>query len=271
MWTRQELKERGKAAFRANYWPNVLVAFILSLLTAGATVAARNGGDAGGTYDPATDAALNNLTDVQAVLAMLGITAAVTGVMVVALLLKIFVFNPLKVGCYGFFKENVRSGKGDLNVLVTGFNNYGRTFVTLLLADLFVFLWTLLLIVPGIVKSYSYRMVPFIIRDDPELDPMDAIKKSRVMMAGNKWAAFKLDISFLGWGILTVLTMGLVGIFWANPYYQNTNAALYLKLRGEDANADINAGANTYTNTYTNTNANASAAGDVPPKPEWEL
>ena len=110
MWTRKELKETGKAALKANYWPSVLVAFILSLLTAGTTVASRSSGQEEATDQTINQAgdAFQSLTPEQQTLAILGISAAVGTVAIVALLLKIFLFNPLKVGCYGFFKENVQ-------------------------------------------------------------------------------------------------------------------------------------------------------------------
>lgn len=263
MWTRKELKETGKAALKANYWPSVLVAFILSLLTAGTTVASRSSGQEEATDQTINQAgdAFQSLTPEQQTLAILGISAAVGTVAIVALLLKIFLFNPLKVGCYGFFKENVQNRDGDLNVLKSGFGNYGRTFLTLFLTDLFIMLWALLLIIPGIVKSYSYRMVPYIVRDDPELEPMDVIRKSRNMMNGQKWAAFKLDLSFILWFLLEIVTLGLAGLLWVNPYVHNTNAALYLRLRGETA--DIPHGAAPRT---------APDAGTLPDaKPEWEL
>lgn len=232
MWTRQELKEKGKAAFKANYWPNVLVAFILGLLTAGmtATTTLNNGGDP--AQDTGNAVSNINLTPGQA--------AAIGGLLVVfiiiAVLLDIFVWNPLKIGCFAFFKENVKHGDTPVGMVMSGFTNYGRNFLTMLLTAIYLALWTMLFIIPGIIKWYSYRMVPFIVRDHPELSPNEVITMSRAMMDGQKMYTFLLDLSFIGWFLLSALTLGLVGVFWTNPYYQNTNAALYLRLSGEDAN-----------------------------------
>ncbi len=253
MWTRVEVKNRGKAAFRANYWPSVLAAFLLTILTAGTTAVTSNQGT-DVTYEAApseqaVEQAVNNLDTAF----IIGVAALIGGIIVIAMLLNIFVFNPLKVGCYAFFRENVSRGDGDLNVLKDGFQSYGRTFITMLLTDIFLILWTLLLIIPGIVKSYSYRMVPFIIRDNPELEPKEVITRSREMMNGHKWAAFKLDLSFIGWFLLAGITLGLAGVFWVNPYYYNTNAALYLAISGDTA-ADAE-----------------SAPLRTHDKPEWEL
>jgi len=73
-------------------------------------------------------------------------------------------------------------------------------------------------------------MVPYIIKDNPELSATEVITKSRKMMDGNKWRAFLLDLSFIGWLLLSLITLGIVGLLWTNPYMQNTNAALYQEL-----------------------------------------
>ena len=234
MWTRQELKAQGKTAFKASYWRSVLVAFILTVLTASASSSANqhDEGDTNQQINSLQDA-FNGLSTDQKLAAVGVFSGIAVTVLVISILLKVFVFNPLEVGCYGFFKENVKRGDADLGVLKTGFQMYGHTFATLLLRDVFLLLWTLLFIVPGFIKSYSYRMVPFILRDHPELSAKEVIKASQDMMYGHKWNTFVLDLSFIGWILLSAITVGLVGVFWTNPYMQSTNAALYLKLNGE--------------------------------------
>ena len=126
---------------------------------------------------------------------------------------------------------SVENPPAPLGIIGESFNDYGRVFVTMFLRDLLICLWSLLLVVPGIMKSYSYRLVPYILKDNPELTAKEVLARSTEMMAGNRWQAFKLDLSFIGWILLTVLTLGIAGIFWTNPYMQNTNAALYLSLK----------------------------------------
>lgn len=233
MWTRQELKEKGKTAFKANYWKNVLVAFLLAILSAGASISSSTGSnnDSSGASD-----ALSNLSPVQ-----VGFLAGGTVLLIiVCVLLDIFIFNPLQIGCYAFFKDNVKTHSAELDTLKVGFTDYGHKFCTMLLMSIYLFLWTMLLIIPGIVKSYSYRMVPFIVQDYPDLTAKEVINKSREMMDGQKMETFKLDLSFIGWFLLALVTLGLVGVFWTNPYFYNTNAALYRRLNGEDA-ADASA------------------------------
>jgi uncharacterized membrane protein len=123
-------------------------------------------------------------------------------------------------------------GHADLGILASGFQRYGEIFLTMLLRDLFLVLWTCLFIIPGIIKSYSYRMVPYIIRDNPELSSTEAITRSRELMDGHKLNTFVYDLSFIGWYILGICTCGLVLIFWTNPYKYNSDATLYLRLSG---------------------------------------
>jgi uncharacterized membrane protein len=161
-----------------------------------------------------------------------GSTAAmVGGAGLASLVLSILVFNPLIVGCYRFFLKNSRGG-AELNELGAGFkDDWGNVVLVMFLRNLFLALWTLLFIVPGIIKAYSYRMVPYILADDPEIGAKDAITLSRQMMDGHKWNTFVLDLSFIGWNLLSLLTFGLVGVFYANPYQFSTNAELYKVLK----------------------------------------
>lgn len=132
-----------------------------------------------------------------------------------------------------FFTENTEAGPVPVSTIKAGFQNYGHNFVVMLLRDVYLLLWFLLLIVPGIIKAYSYCMVPYILAEHPELSANEVITRSREMMNGHKWQAFKLDLSFFGWILLGALTLGLVDVFWTAPYMESAQAALYLKLRDE--------------------------------------
>lgn len=102
-----------------------------------------------------------------------------------------------------------------------------------ILQYIFLFCWTLLLIVPGLIKTYSYSMTNYIIEDlvaqGKDIEPTEAITKSRILMDGHKLDLFILDLSFLGWILLTILTFG-IGSFWLNPYIHTTRAAFYREL-----------------------------------------
>ena len=280
MWDRKELKQRGMAAFKANYWRTVLVCFLLSFFVLGGSasiggarrslnithvyntpsVQSSQSGEItvnGTSYGSVADAleALDDLDfdDLEldellsagsqafdsdsetgaAILAVVGavIVLVVAIVLLLSSVLKIFVLNPLEAGCRNFLLRNA-TGESDLGDIGFGFTpDYWRNVKTLFLRDLFRFLWGLLLIVPGIIKRYSYRMAPYILADHPELSGTEVLTLSRQMMNGHKWKTFMLDLSFLGWNILSALTFGLLGVFYVNPYRQCTNAELYRELK----------------------------------------
>ncbi|MBR2682139.1 MAG: DUF975 family protein [Atopobiaceae bacterium] len=229
MWTIEEMKARGKDAFKKNYWPSVVAAFILSVLAGGTGAAISNSSST--TTVTTTDGTLESIPPETMAIIATAVIGTVLLAFAVSLLLKIFLFNPLETGCNRFFKKNVENPPAPLGLIGESFNDYGRVFMTMFLRDLFTSLWTLLLIVPGIMKAYSYRMVPFIVKDNPELTPQEVLALSTKMMAGNRWQSFKMDFSFIGWLLLGILTLNVVNLFWTFPYMYNTNAALYLKLK----------------------------------------
>lgn len=118
--------------------------------------------------------------------------------------------------------------------------NIGTKFIATLLVSLYTFLWSLLFIIPGIVKSYSYAMTPYILLDRPELSPTEAIKESEKMMNGHKMDLFILDLSFIGWILLSMLTCGVL-ILYVEPYMMATKAAFYLELKGPDPEPEAGA------------------------------
>ena len=149
----------------------------------------------------------------------------------VSLLLVYLVIFPVKQGCYRFFLVNTEQ-KASVNEVGYAFRtNYGNIVLTSLLVDVYTFLWTLLFFIPGIIKSYSYMLVPYILAEDPNINPNEAITKSRQMMDGNKMDAFILDLSFIGWAILAVITCGIVGIFFTDPYILQTKAEMYQAIK----------------------------------------
>lgn len=148
-------------------------------------------------------------------------------------LLSIVIGAPLIYGLYVIFLELHREGKPiEVGRLFDGFNDFGRIAGTMILMQIYVALWTLLLVVPGIVKSYSYAMTPYILKDRPELKHNAAIERSMRMMEGYKMKLFMLDLSFIGWALLAVLTCG-IGFFFLQPYMATARAAFYEDLKAE--------------------------------------
>lgn len=107
---------------------------------------------------------------------------------------------------------------------------YSRALPVMGLTFVYIFLWTLLLIIPGIIKSYSYALTVYISEDNPELTPEECINKSMEMMNGNKWKLFLLDLSFIGWFFLSILTLG-IALLWFRPYLETARIYFYEDLK----------------------------------------
>jgi uncharacterized membrane protein len=150
-----------------------------------------------------------------------------------------FFLMPLAWG-YAIIFLKVKRGE-DLNIgtMFDGFKDYARIFLTMLLTNVYIFLWSLLLVIPGIIKGYSYAMTNYILKDRPDLAYDAAITESMRMMNGNKMKLFLLDLGFIGWALLCILTIG-IGFLFLNPYMQTAHAAFY-----EDLKAELNAGTET--------------------------
>ena len=120
-----------------------------------------------------------------------------------------------------------------VNVFAYGFkSNYLNIVKIMFFRSLFTVLWGLLFIIPGIIKAYEYSMIPYLLSENPDMDMQQAFDESRRMTYGQKWQIFVLDLSFIGWNILSSFTLGLLGIFFVSPYMCLTKAGLYRRLRG---------------------------------------
>ena len=162
-------------------------------------------------------------------------------IMAIAFAISAFLLNPFEMGCNRFFYKNLDDETTKLSNVVFAFDhNYINTVKILFFRDLYVTLWSFLFVIPGIIKAYEYRMLPYIIQDNPDISKEDAFALSKQMMTGNKWKAFVLDLSFIGWHILSLFTCGLLSIFYVNPYQCSTNAALYEALKvGNDVQEEV--------------------------------
>ena len=168
-----------------------------------------------------------------ATLVYLLIAGGVSSIPVTGSVLAIIITYPLAYGFAILFLDLFREGKPiDIGKLFDGFKDFGRVWGTLILVAIYTILWTCLLIIPGIVKSYSYALTPFILKDEPELKYNAAIEKSMRMMDGYKMKLFLLDLSFIGWMILSILTLG-IGLLFLQPYMNTARAAFYEDLKAE--------------------------------------
>ena len=149
-------------------------------------------------------------------------------------IIEIFLLLPLQVGLVNAFRKLLENGDTNLLSNTFRFTNYWRKVGGMLLMSILVFLWTLLLIVPGIIKLFSYAMTPYILDEYPELTASEAIHRSRMMMKGHKFDLFWLFLSFIGWSILCLFTCG-IGYLWLYPYMQTAEAAFYREVKADYA------------------------------------
>lgn len=135
----------------------------------------------------------------------------------------------VRLGYCRFWLKMYDEENPEVHDLFSRFNRFGDGFLLALLTALFTVLWSLLLIIPGIVAGYSYAMAPYIMEEDPGMGPREAIRSSKDMMRGHKMELFLLDLSFIGWALLSILTLG-IGYFWLTPYQEASRAAFYRNL-----------------------------------------
>ncbi|MCR5047747.1 MAG: DUF975 family protein [Saccharofermentans sp.] len=148
-------------------------------------------------------------------------------IMAIALAVDAFIANPLELGCKRFFRRNLDEPAAMSNIAFAFDSNYKNICKTMFLRDIYIVLWSLLFVIPGIIKSYEYKMIPYLLSENPEMTTEQAFAESKKLMTGNKWKAFVLDLSFILWDIASAATCGLLGLFWVAPYKASTQAALY--------------------------------------------
>lgn len=137
---------------------------------------------------------------------------------------------PISWGLMVFFLRIIRQEDTAYSRLFDGFHQYGRILWAELLKGIYVFLWTLLLVIPGIIKTYSYAMTDFILKDNPDMNGEQAICESMRIMQGHKMQLFLLDLSMIGWVILSCLTAG-IGFLFLVPYVYSAHAHFYEELK----------------------------------------
>lgn len=149
-----------------------------------------------------------------------------------AILVTMAVNGPFTLGITIYYQKVIRGENAEIGDVFKGFGNFAGAFVLIFLNGLFIFLWSLLLVIPGIMKSYSYAMAFYILADNPEMSAMDALKQSQTMMKGHRMELFVLQFSFIGWFLLGTITFGL-GNFYTIPYMSATIADFYCELSGK--------------------------------------
>lgn len=157
------------------------------------------------------------------------ILLGVTGVATTLNLVQFILGGPVQLGYCRFLLKQHDKEDCQINDLFSQFDNFGQGFLQALLRGIYIFLWSLLFIIPGIVKGYAYSMTPFIMAENPQMTASKAITASKELMDGHKGELFWLDLTFIGWSLLCLLTLG-IGELFLNPYTNASHAAFYRHL-----------------------------------------
>ena len=142
------------------------------------------------------------------------------------LIAPILIAGPMTLGLAIFFLALARGKEVKIAQVFSGFDRFGTAVGAYLLSILFIILWSLLLIIPGIIAAFAYSQMYFLLADNPHMGPMEAIDKSKAIMRGNKWKLFCLGLRFIGWALLSILTLG-IGFLWFVPYISTASAKFY--------------------------------------------
>lgn len=230
MKTNTQYKNEALAALKGNWAPAVL-ATVVFLAIATLCIGPAEIPMLTGTFDSEAVAAMAAAGDLAGVMDAYSTLSSWSSL---SSLLRIFVYNVLSVGFAVAFLLLLRNGDDRLtsNMFEVSFRQYWHKVWGMFLMYLFIALWTLLFILPGIVKAFSYALTPFILEENPDLSANEAIDHSRAMMKGHKFDLFYLYLSFIGWFLLSFLTLG-IGFIWLIPYMNTAQAAFY-----EDVKAD---------------------------------
>ncbi|QNK56851.1 DUF975 family protein [Paenibacillus sp. PAMC21692] len=265
MWTRAELKQRAKNVLRTTYWKAFLVSIILLFVGGGGggfggnfslNLGSNDWGDLRESFSTVDSGySEDDLFDEEDIIDSFvynddyGTSSSIEWsfwgpfiiimvivfiiVLLFALAFRIFLLSPLEVGSRRYFKQAAEQD-ANLNNLGYAFGKgrYVDIIKSMFWRGLLNFLWYLLLIIPGIIKSYAYSLVPYILADNPNIGYRRAVQLSNQMTRGHKFRIFVLDLSFIGWFLLGLLAL-FVGYLFVLPYYNATKAELYLTLRKE--------------------------------------
>lgn len=250
MWSIRRVKEVGKARFKSNYWKCVFVASVLVGLVGGI-------GSITLSFPSDSSESIESIKSTFAMLAedaytmgfvvgvfLLGMFLGMMVGMAIGFVLDAFIFNPIYVGISRFTYRNLSENAKVREFAFAFDNSYKNIVHVMFIRELKQFAWGLLFIIPGIIKGYEYRMIPFLLTENPNMGMDEAFAESRRMMKGNKGKAFLMDLSFLGWDILGVLTLGILTVFYVEPYKAMANAALYDAIKYEKVILPQNSGRN---------------------------
>lgn len=217
--TYSDIRARAREKLRGRWGISVAAAFVAAIF--GALLV--NSGSALEIIEQFHEEAPPRMTAMLALAASAGSTLS---------LVHLVLGGVVQLGYTNFLLSQHDGGEYEVRDLFSQFERFSVGFLQLFLRQLFSVLWGLLLIIPGIIKSYSYAMTPFILMDHPEMTAKQAIRSSMELMDGHKGELFILGLTFIGWDILNVFTLG-IGSLWLNPYKNAAYAAFYREIQAK--------------------------------------
>ena len=214
MWSISAVKERAKTVLYGNYWSVFLVCLLVSITGGGSS-----GNNSRYTFRDGEFSLYNPVTR--------RVIFIVIGMMV----LRLIIGYIIEAGSRRYLL-NLCKGQNDIGLIGFGFSEgrYGNIFKTMFFKGVLVFLWSLLLIIPGIVMGYAYRFVPYLLAENPRMKWSRALELSKNMTEGHKWQMFVFDLSFIGWYLLGALAFGL-GVLFVHPYHETALTEIYNELK----------------------------------------
>ena len=219
--TSKDFRAQARLALKGKWGAAIGVCVVADFLGGGVSIPTNFTGISTGS---ASTGYLNGILSSQLV-------ASILTIAVVAGLIVLVIGGAVTMGRCSFFTKLIKGEKPRFGELFGCFSPLWRGFCMQFLMGLFTFLWSLLLIIPGILAAYNYAMTPYLMAEFPDLDVMDALRESKRLMHGNRFRLFCLELSFIGWFLLCILTFG-IGTLWLSPYQETAVAAFYMDVTG---------------------------------------
>lgn len=221
----RDYRAKARENLEGNWWPAIGIGLVASLL--GGSIAGS-----GSINLDLVEEAINLLPDF--ILTLITTVASVSTILAIA---QLVIGGTVQLGYCRYLLKQHDKQTTEFKDLFSEFDRFGQGFAQAFLRGLYIFLWSLLFIIPGIVKSYSYVMTPFIMAENPDMTASEAINASKAMMDGHKWELFVLDLSFIGWSLLCVLTLNF-GYIALNPYRNAAYTVFYRSVKAPAPGSD---------------------------------
>lgn len=239
-----DFRELARRALSGKWGSAVLTTLVASIL--GADIMMSGGSSTSSITNSVTntvnsgnsDSSYNGILSTISITSLtyiLGAMMAILTVLIVIGLVQYVIGSFVSLGLIQYNLDLIDGKDVEFGQIFSKASMFGKAFWLRLRMGIFTFLWTLLLIIPGIIKSYAYSMSGFILAENPEMTAKEAMQVSEKMMVGNKWRLFCLQISFIGWQFLCILSLG-IGFLWLTPYMNAAIAAFYDEISREPLN-----------------------------------